>query len=124
MWNIFLWIVQRVSARVPVVADTPFNHGWNRSMFLEAAKEIRVPIVEVALQGDLDVLLHRAQQRAASGEIHELKARFSVNPRWYYESRYRSVLPEEQVLRVDTTDLDGVDVDALAADVRDRLAAS
>lgn len=53
-----------------------------------------------------------------SGEVHEVKARFSVNPGHYYASAYQPVLAEEQVVRVDTTDLDSVDVGAVAAQVR------
>jgi predicted kinase len=70
--------------RTSVVADTPFNHDWNRSMFREAAADIEVPMVEVALQGAPDVLRERAVLRAASGDVHEIKAKFSVNGPDYY----------------------------------------
>jgi predicted kinase len=114
VWRIFLWTLARVTMRVPVVADTPFNHDWNRTMFAEAAPGIGVPMIEVALQGEPDVLLERARVRAASGDVHELKAKFSVNPARYYAGAYRPVLDEEQVIRVDTTDLAAVDVSSLA----------
>lgn len=65
VWNLFLWMLQRTTTRVTVVADTPFNHDWNRSMFEAAANEIELPIVEVALHGDPEVLLQRARLHAA-----------------------------------------------------------
>ncbi len=100
-----------------MVADTPFNHDWNRRMFRQAVKEINVPIIEVAFEGKPEVLLERARLRAASGERHEIKARFSVNPAGYYEAAYQPVVAEPQVLRVDTTELGSVDVGALASRV-------
>ena len=81
MWNIFLWMLHRTTHHTPVVADTPFNHDWNRRMFAAVATEIEVPMVEVALHGDPDVLLRRARLRAASGRVHEIKAKFSANGR-------------------------------------------
>ena len=118
VWNIFLWMLQRTTHHTPVVADTPFNHDWNRRMFAVVATEIEVPMVEVALHGDPDVLLRRARLRAASGRVHEIKARFSVNGAAYYASPYRPVLAEDQVIRVDTTDLDAVNIPELAEQVR------
>ena len=118
VWNLFLWMLQRVTTRVPVVADTPFNHDWNRTMFAEAAGRIDVPMVEVALVGDPDALLQRARTRAASGEVHEIKAKFSVKPDRYLSGPYQPVLPEDRVVRVDTTDLNRVDVAAMAESVR------
>ena len=118
VWNVFLWMLQRATTRVPVVADTPFNHEWNRAMWSAAAQQIDVPVVEVALMGDPDVLLERARTRAANGKVHEIKARFSVRPERYRDGPYQPVLPEEQVIRVDTTDLDSVDIGAMAASVR------
>jgi hypothetical protein len=44
--------------------------------FQSAAAQIDVPTVEVALHGDPDVLLDRARARAASGQVHEIKASF------------------------------------------------
>ena len=120
-WSIFLWMLQRTTTRTPVVADTPFNHDWNRSMFRDAAAAIEVPMVEVALHGDPDVLRARAVRRAASGDVHEIKARFSVNGPDYYATPYRPVLAPDQVIDVDTTDLDRVDLDAVVEEVRDRL---
>lgn len=118
VWNIFLWMLQQVTTRVPVVADTPFNHAWNRDLFNKAAQEIEVPIVEVALQGVPEVLLDRVQTRARSGEVHEIKAKFSVNPLTYYTKQYQPVLPEERVVHVDTTDLGVVDIGSMATAVR------
>jgi predicted kinase len=121
VWSIFLWMLQRTTTRTSVVADTPFNHDWNRRMFEAAAAEIEVPMVEVALHGDPDVLLDRARTRAASGQVHEIKARFSVNGAAYYSAPYVPVLPEEQVVHVDTTDLDRVDIAGVAEQIRARL---
>ena len=123
VWDIFLWMLQLVSARVPVVADTPFNHEWNRSMFRAAAGAFTGPLVEVALHGDAGVLLRRAQRRAASDGVHEIKARFSVRSPDYYAATHQPVLPEEQVVRVDTTNLDDVDIADIAARVRERAEA-
>ena len=124
VWNIFLWMLQQVTTRVPVVADTPFNHAWNRELFAEAAQAIEVPIVEVALEGVPEVLLARVQARATSGEVHEIKARFSVNALAYYTKPYQPVLPEERVVHVDTTDLDVVDIGSVATAVRTVIEAS
>lgn len=122
VWSIFLWMLQRTSTRTPVVADTPFNHEWNRSMYAAAAADIEVPTVEVALHGDPDVLLDRARRRAASGHVHQIKARFSVSGAAYYETPYQPVLPDEQVMHVDTTDLDHVNVVHMADRLRALLA--
>lgn len=121
VWSIFLWMLQRTTTRTPVVADTPFNHDWNRRMFEAAAVDIEVPTVEVALHGDPGVLLDRARIRAASGQVHEIKARFSVNSAAYYQTPYRPVLADRQVVHVDATDLDRVNVASVAEQVRARL---
>ena len=121
VWNIFLWMLQQTTRHTPVVADTPFNHDWNRRMFAAVATEIEVPMVEVALHGDPEVLLRRARLRAASGRVHEIKAKFSVNGAPYYASPYRPVLGEDQVIRVDTTNLDAVNVPEVAERVRATL---
>jgi predicted kinase len=121
VWRIFLWMLARVTPRVPVVADTPFNHEWNRTMFAEAAAKMDVPMVEVALGGDPDVLLERARARARGAGVHELKARFSVRPERYQAGEYQPVLEAEHVIRVDTTDLGAVDVNELARRVGARL---
>lgn len=121
VWSIFLWMLQRTTTRTPVVADTPFNHDWNRTMFEAAAADINVPMVEVALHGDPEVLLERARLRAVSGEVHEIKARFSVNGTAYYRSPYKPVLADEKVVRVDTTNLDRVNVASVAQQVRAQL---
>jgi predicted kinase len=123
VWRIFLWMLARVTTHAPVVADTPFNHDWNRTMFAEAAPEIRVPMVEVALHGDPDVLLERARARARSGRVHEIKARFSVRPERYSSGPYQPVLEDERVLYVDTTDLGAVHVHDMAHMVRSKLSA-
>jgi predicted kinase len=121
VWSIFLWMLQRTTTRTPVVADTPFNHDWNRTMFQAAAAEINVPMIEVALHGDPDVLRERARRRAASGEVHEIKARFSVNGAAYYQSPYKPVLEDEKVVHVNTTNLDRVDVESVAEQIRVHL---
>lgn len=121
VWSIFLWMLQRTTTRTPVVADTPFNHDWNRRMFVAAAAEIDVPMVEVALHGDPEVLLERARFRAASGQVHEIKARFSVNGATYYSSPYVPVLADEKVVHVETTDLDRVDIAGVAEQIRARV---
>ena len=118
VWNIFLWMLHRTTHHTPVVADTPFNHDWNRRMFAAVATEIEVPMVEVALHGDPDVLLRRARLRAASGRVHEITAKFSTNDASYYAPPYRPVLAEDQVIRVDTTDLEAVNVPEIAEQVR------
>lgn len=90
-------------------------------MFREAAADIAVPMVEVALQGDPGVLRERAVLRAASGGVHEIKAKFSVNGPDYYAPGYQPVLAENQVVHVDTTNLDQLDLDAVVEEVHDRL---
>jgi predicted kinase len=121
VWRIFLWMLARVTQRLPVVADTPFNHEWNRTMFAAAAYEMRVPMVEVALGADPDVLLERARVRARGEGVHELKAKFSVRPERYRSGGYQPVLEAERVIRVDTTDLGAVDVADIARKVGTKL---
>lgn len=104
-----------------VVADTPFNHDWNRSMFREAAADIEVAMVEVALQGDPGVLRERAVLRAARGDVHEIKANFSVNGPEYHAPGYQPVLGDHQVVHVDTTNLDELDLNAVVEEVYNRL---
>lgn len=120
-WNLFLWMLKGTTSHVPVVADTPFNHDWNRTMFAEAAKDIGVPMIEVVLRGEPEALLGRARKRAVSGQVHEIKARFSVNSLPYYEREYQPVLPASQVINVDVTDLGAVDTAGIARSVRKRL---
>lgn len=72
VWSIFLWMLSRTSAHVPVVADTPFNREWNRTMFQEARATISAPMVEVALHRDPQTLLARAMKRAAADGVHEI----------------------------------------------------
>ena len=74
-------------------------------------------MVEVALHGEPDVLLRRARLRAASGRVHEIKARFSVNEQRTTPRRI-GWSAEDQVIRVDTTDLDAVDIPEVAEHVR------
>ena len=52
VWDIFLWMFGTVTPQHPVVADTPFNHPFNRDMFYEASASWPFPMVEVALEGD------------------------------------------------------------------------
>lgn len=120
VWRIFLWMLAKVTARVPVVADTPFNHEWNRAMFNEAAPGITVPMIEVALHGDPDVVLERARIRASAPGSHELN-RFAPNSTRHRSGPYQPVLESTHVIHVDTTDLDAVDIPDIARQVRDRL---
>jgi predicted kinase len=120
-WDIFLWTLQQVVPHTPVVADTPFNHAWNRDMFAAAAARIEVPMVEVVLTGDPDALLARVLARALSAATHELKAKFSVQPRHYYEGDYEPVLDPDRVVPVDTTELAMVDIPKVAELVRGKL---
>lgn len=121
-WAIFLWVLQQVIPHAPVVADTPFNHTWSREMFAAAAADIAAPIVEVVLTADPDALLARVRARAENEESHEIKRKFSVHPRRYYEVPYQPVLDTLRTITVDTTDLDSVDISDVAASVRGRLA--
>lgn len=123
VWDLFLWMLSTVSAHHPVVADTPFNHAWNRDMFARESAAWSFPMVEVALHGDPAILLERARQRARQPGVHEIKARFSVRPE-RYEQRYQPVLDPSKVVEVDTTDLDSVDVSRVAAAVDAVLAAA
>ncbi|MGH3496285.1 MAG: AAA family ATPase [Nocardioidaceae bacterium] len=121
VWSIFLWMLQRVTSKTAVVADTPFNHDWNRDMFHSAASSIDVPMIEVALHGDPDVLLDRARRRAGSRSVHPIKAKFSLNPDRYFSGEYQPVLPAGQVINVDTTNLDAVEPEQISGTVRHRL---
>jgi len=123
VWSIFLWMLSRTSEHVPVVADTPFNHDWNRAMFGQARAEMAVPVVEVALNGDPEALHARAHKRARQPGVHAIKATFSLNPPAYYERAYRPVLPEQQVIGLDVSDLSSVNAPDVAARVRSVLSA-
>ena len=83
VWDLFLWTLTRVVPHHPVVADTPFNHLWNREMFYKAASGWSFPVIEVALDGDPGTMLARAQRRAQQPDVHEIKARFSVRAERY-----------------------------------------
>jgi predicted kinase len=117
VWDVFLWMLTTVAPHHPVVADTPFNHPWNREMFGEASATWDFPVVEVALHGDPAALLDRARQRASQPGVHEIKARFSVRPE-RYDQPYRPVLDVSRVVEVNTTHLDDVDLAEVTAAVR------
>lgn len=120
VWSIFLSMLRAVAPRHTVVADTPFNHTWNREMFADTAAALPVPMIEVALTGDPDVLLDRARRRAATPGVHEIKARFSVHPE-RYASPYEPVLPATLTLHIDTTDLEAVNIDQIATTIQKTL---
>jgi predicted kinase len=120
VWDLFLWMLSTVAPYHPVVADTPFNHPWNRDMFATASAAWTFPVAEVALHGDPATLLDRARQRAQQPGVHEIKARFSVRPE-RYEQPFRPVLDPHRVVEVDTTDLDDVDLAEVASAVRGLL---
>ena len=119
-WSIFLWMLRAVAPHHTVVADTPFNHTWNREMFTDTAAALPVPMIEVALTGDPDVLLDRARRRAATPGVHEMKARFSVHPE-RYASPYQPVLAADLTLHIDTTDLEAVNIDQIATTIQKTL---
>ena len=106
-----------VTPHQPVVADTPFNHAFNRDMYADASAAWDFPVVEVALHGDPATLLNRARRRAAQPGVHEIKAHFSVRPE-RYEKPYQPVLDSAQVVAVDTTELDAINITEAAASVR------
>ncbi len=122
VWDIFLWMLTTVTPHQPVVADTPFNHPWNREMFREQSHTWAFPVLEVALHGDPATLLARARHRAEQPGVHEIKARFSVRPE-RYEQTYQPVLDADHVVEVDTTDLAQVNARVIAAEVRSVLTA-
>jgi predicted kinase len=121
VWDLFLWMLTTVTPHQPVVADTPFNHAFNRDMYRAASAGWDFPVVEVALHGDPATMLERARRRAAQPGVHEIKARFSVRPE-RYEQPYQPILDFPRVVAVDTTDLDAVDLTQVAASVRGLLA--
>lgn len=121
VWDIFLWMLTTVTPHHPVVADTPFNHPWNREMFAQASASWSFPVVEVALHGDPATLLDRARHRAEQPGVHEIKARFSVRPE-KYEQPYQPVLDPTRVVEVDTTNLTAFDLREIAVAVRTALA--
>lgn len=89
-------------------------------MFADTAAALPVPMIEVSLTADPDVLLDRAQRRAATPGVHEIKARFSVHPERYARP-YQPVLPAALTLHVDTTDLGAVNVDQIASAIQETL---
>lgn len=120
VWDLFLWMLGTVTPHHSVVADTPFNHPWNREMFAQQSLAWRFPVVEVALHGDPATLLSRARRRADQPDVHEIKRRFSVRPTMY-EEPYRPVLDASRVIEVDTTNLDDLNSEGVANAVRTSL---
>jgi len=121
-WDIFLWVLHQVSREAGVVGETPINHEINRHRLRELVRQVRVPVLEVLLDGDREVLMERVLRRAADPSSHPIKVHFTVEgARSILKDDYEPLLGEEAI-RVDTTDLPSVDLVALAAAVRDRLA--
>jgi hypothetical protein len=121
-WSIFLWMIEKIAPEVTVVAETPFNHSWNRDMFADVRGRLNIPIVEVALVGDAAALLARVRGRAERPGAHAIKARFSVaGAERLLREPFQPVMDPARVIEVDTTDLDTVDVSKIASDVAQRV---
>lgn len=123
-WSLFLWMIEQVAQKVSVVAESPFNHQWNRDMFEQTRLRLSVPIVEVALVGDRDALLDRVRRRAQAADAHPIKRLAVVGAERLSQSPYQPVMEVGRVIEVDTTDLDSVDVSQIASGVRALLATS
>jgi len=123
-WDIFLWALAQISPRAPVVGETPLNHAINRTRLLALRDQLPVPVVEVFLSGDPVRLMQRVVRRAEMPDAHPIKAHFTVNgARSLLAAPYAPLLEPEHVVRVDTTDLDAVDVAAVSTEVGARLGA-
>ena len=122
-WDIFLWTLEQVSRQVGVVGETPINHRVNRDRLLDLRRRVAVPVVEVLLDGDREVLMERVLRRAADPGSHPIKVHFTVEgARSLLKEAYEPLLGGEAI-RVDTTDLSSVDLVPVAAGIRDRLVA-
>ena len=118
-WELFLWMIEAVSCRVGVVAESPFNSQLVRDRFLAVSARWSVPVAEVALVGDPAVLMERVRARARAADAHVIKANFTVEgAERLLEHPYLPVLDPRRVVRVDTTDLGAVDVPAVARAAR------
>jgi hypothetical protein len=123
-WDLFLYVLGQVAPHTAVVGETPLNHAVNRERLLALRQELGVPFVEVFLHGDPAVLMDRVVRRAADPTAHAIKVHFTVEgARRLHASPYPPLLAPDDALalRVDTTDIAGVDIDAVAEDVRGRL---
>jgi predicted kinase len=122
-WDLFRWTLAQVAARTTVVGETPLNHTVNRERLLELRAALGVPFVEVFLSGDPTELLRRVERRATLPDSHVIKVRFTVDgARRLLAAPYEPLLTD--AIRVDTTDLDAVSVEAIAGEVRARLVQS
>lgn len=118
-WELFLWMIETVSQRVAVVAESPFNSAMVRERFLRRSARWNVPVAEVALVGDAGVLMQRVHARATAPGAHVIKAKFTVEgAERLLEHPYAPVLDSDRVVLVDTTDLGAVDVPAVAQAAR------
>jgi predicted kinase len=118
-WGLFLWMIETVSRRVGVVAESPFNSQLVRDRFLAVSAHWGVPVAEVALVGEPGALMERVRARAMAADAHVIKARFTVDgAERLLEHPYVPVLDPARVVHVDTTDLGAVDVPAVARAAR------
>jgi hypothetical protein len=79
VWDVFLWMLTTVAPHHPVVADTPFNHPWNREMFGEASAT-----------WDFPVTTSRTGRSSTPPELSR-----STQPTWTTSTLLRSRLPSE-----------------------------
>lgn len=122
-WDIFLWVLEQVSRKAGVVGETPINHQINRDRLLELRRRVPVPVIEVLLDGDREVLMERVLRRAADPSSHPIKVHFTVEgARSILRGAYEPLLGEESI-RLDTTDLSSLDLVAVVGDIRERLVA-
>jgi shikimate kinase len=121
-WRLFGWMLGQVASRTAVVGETPLNHVYSRERLLglRAALGADVGFVEVFLSGDPAELLRRVERRATLPDSHVIKVRFTLDgARGLLAAPYEPLLAD--AIRVDTTDLDAVSVEAMADAVVERL---
>lgn len=113
-----------LSAGVGVVAEANFDAELGGRDLNKVLAGHDVPVCQIVLQADPEVLVQRAKDRAASGERHPGHNEIHVISELerMVETPYEAPKLPGECFQVDVTDLDRVDFAAVTQRVRDALA--